>query len=353
LSLFWNDFVSKRDNIFLVVCGSATSWIINHIVQDQGSLANRVTAIIHLQSFTLHETKEFLEEMKHKGLTHKNVMEYYMILGGVAHYLKLLQPNISVVQNIDRLFFKQNGILRTEYYNLFATLFKKHQTHETIIKYLCNVWSGLSISELAQKKDLKLGSVLFNALRELEESGFLVKRYKYGQKKREIRYSIQDPFIYFFTKWVEHTAMIDLLQNRNFFQKIYTSNAYKIWSGFAFENICHSHIYQIKKALGISGVITRSYYWSASHDKRGAQIDILLERDDNVIDIIECKFHNKPFTITKQYANNLQNKQTLFYEKSGYQGSIQIVMVTIYGVKPNSYYHELISEDIEIDAFFE
>jgi len=353
LSLFWNDFASKREDIFLVVCGSATSWIINHIIQDHGSLANRVTAIIHLKAFTLPETKAFLEELGHIGLTHKNIMDYYMTLGGVAHYLKLLQKNLSFVQNINRLFFQQHGVLRAEYFNLFATLFKRHQTHETVIKHLSTTWSGLTIAELGKKRDLKLGSVLSNALRELEESGFLIKRYKYGQKKRDTRYSIQDPFIYFFTKWVESTAMVDLVQNRNYFQTIYSSGAYKTWLGFAFENICYTHIYQIKKALGISGVLTRSYYWSTTNTKRGTQVDIVLERADDVICLIECKFHNRPFTITKQYATTLRDRAELFYEQTGYRGSIWTVMVTLYGVTENSYYHDTVAHSIGVEAFFE
>ena len=353
LSLFWNDFASKRDDIFLVVCGSATSWIINQIVNDCGSLANRVTAIIHLEPFSLRETKIFLEEQGHKGLSSKNIIDYYMSLGGVAHYLKLLQKNLSFVQNIDKLFFQQHALLRSEYFNLFATLFKNHQTHETIIKHLCNTWSGLSISNLATKKELKLGSVLLNALRELEESGFLVKRYKYGQKKRDTLYTIKDPFLYFFTKWVENTAMVDLVQNQHYFQNIYNSGAYKVWSGFAFENICYTHIYQIKKALGVAGVITRSYYWSAKDKRQGTQIDIVLERDDDVMNLIECKYHNKEFVITKQYANSLKNKAELFYEHSNYRGSIQTVIVTIYGVKDNSYSQELIAHSIGIEALFE
>lgn len=353
LSLFWNDFASKREDIFLVVCGSATSWIINQIVQDHGSLANRITALIHLEPFSLKETKAFLEALGHKGLTDKNVMEYYMSLGGVAHYLKLLQKNLSFVQNMEQLFFQQHGVLRAEYFNLFATLFKNHHIHENIISYLSATWSGMSISELAKKKHLKLGSVLSNALRELEESGFLVKRYKYGQKKRDTLYSIKDPFIYFFTKWVEKTAMIDLIQNQNYFQSLYTSGAYKVWSGFAFENICHSHLFQIKKSLGIAGVMTKSYYWSAKDKEQGAQIDIVLERADDVVNLIECKFHNKEFTINKQYANNLQHKAELFYEQTKYKGSIQMVMVTLYGLKHNAYYNDLIAHDITINTFFE
>ena len=352
LSLFWNDFASKRDDIFLIVCGSATSWIINHIVQDHGSLANRVTSIIHLKSFTLKETEQFLVEQGHKSLTRKSIVDYYMVLGGVAHYLKLLDRDKSFVQNIDKLFFKHHALLRVEYHHLFATLFKNHHIHEEIIDHLSHRWSGLTLSSLAKKKGLALGSVLSNSLRELEESGFVVKRQKYGQQKRDMLYSIADPFIFFFRRWVENISLIELMQNQNYFQTIYSSGTYKVWSGFAFENICHLHIYSIKHELGISGVLTRSYYWSAKDEKQGAQIDLLIERADDVINIIECKYYNREFVIDKSYAKNLENKRELFYEKSKYKGSIMMVMVSLYGTKENPYYNELISQNMTIDALF-
>jgi len=352
LSLFWNDFASKRDDIFLVVCGSATSWIINHIIEDSGSLANRITGIIHLNAFNLKETKLFLENLGHKGLSNKTVVDYFMVFGGVAHYLKLLNPKNSFVQNIQQLFFTQNGVLRTEYNHLFVSLFKNHKTHEIIVKYLSTSWSGFSLAQLGSKKDLQVGAVLSGALRELEESGFLVKRFKYGQHKRDTLYSLCDPFIYFFTKWVKGTAVIDLVQNQFYFQKVFKGQSYKSWSGFAFENICHSHILQIKYALSIGGVISSSHYWSAStkdKEKKGTQIDILLKRDDDVINIIECKYHNKEFIIDKKYAKELQNKELVFAETSSYQGSINIIMITIEGVKQNQYYDEIVTTDITID----
>ena len=355
LSLFWNDFASKRDDIFLVVCGSATSWIINHILEDSGSLSNRITSIIHLKAFNLKETKLFLQSQGHKGLSNKTIVDYFMVLGGVAHYLKLLNPKKSFVQNIQQLFFTQNSILRTEYNHLFESLFKNHKTHELIVKYLSSSWRGFSLSQLGSKKDLKIGAVLSGALKELEESGFLVKRFKYGQHKRDSLYSLCDPFIYFFTKWVKGTAMIDLLQNQFYFQKVFKSQSYKIWSGFAFENICHSHILEIKYALSIGGVVTSSHYWSKTikdKEKNGTQIDILLKRDDDVINIIECKYHNQEFIIDKKYAKELQNKEIVFQESSSYQGSINIVMITLAGVKQNEYYDEIVTYDIMIDELF-
>ena len=355
LSLFWNDFASKRDDIFLIVCGSATSWIINHIIEDSGSLSNRVTSIIHLNSFNLRETKLFLQMLGHKGLSDKTIIDYFMVLGGVAHYLKLLNPKYSFVQNIQQLFFTQNGTLRTEYNHLFVSLFKNHKTHELIVKYLSSSWSGLSLSQLGSKKELKVGAVLSNALMELEESGFLVTRYKYGQVKRDVLYSIKDSFVYFFTKWVKNTSLINLVQNQNYFLKTYKSQSYKIWSGFAFENICHNHILQIKYALSIGGVHTSSHYWSKKPtDKKdnGAQIDILLKRDDDIINIIECKYHANEFTIDKKYVKELENKEIVFQNSTSYQGSINTIMITVNGVKKNEYYEQIIIDDITVDKLF-
>ena len=347
LSLFWNDFASKRDDIFLVVCGSATSWIIKHIIDDYGSLANRITAQIHLEVFSLRESKLFLEKQGHKGLSNKTIMDYYMVLGGVAHYLKLLIPSNSFVQNIQMLFFEKNGLLRTEYNRLFRSLFRNHETHELIIEYLSSSWSGKSLSELAKQRGLTKGGVLSSALQELEASNLVIKRYRYKQEKRDIRYGISDPFIYFFNRWVKKTSQIDFIGNKYYFQSLYKSQPYKSWCGFAFESICHQHIFEIKKALGIEGVNTRHYYWQ--NDK--AQIDILLERADDVINIIECKYHTQLFIIDKKYAKELENKEISFQESSKYVGSIQIVMLTSAGLREKSYSNALVSWGFDIGIF--
>jgi len=355
ISLFWNDFASKRDDIFLVVCGSATSWIIEHIIDDCGSLSNRITAQIHLEVFTLKETKLFLEYRGHKGLSDKTVVDYYMVLGGVAHYLKLLDPTISFVQNIQKLFFEKNGILRTEYNRLFRSLFKNHQTHELIIEYLSSSWSGQTLTQLSKKRGLSKGIILSNALKELEYSNIITRRYKYKQKRRDVLYGVSDPFIYFFSRWVKDTSQIDFIGNRYYFQSIYKSQPYKSWAGFAFENIAHQHIIDIKRALGVEGVNSVNYYWRAT-DKNSkgykAQIDILLERADDVVNIIECKYYNQPFVIDKKYAKELENKEISFQESTKYMGSIQITMLTCCGIKDNSYSQSLISQSLEIGIFF-
>ncbi len=352
LSLFWNDFALKRDDIMLVVCGSATSWIIEHIIDDRGSLANRITASIHLQSFTLKETKAFLLAHGFKNISAKELAEYYMVLGGVAHYLGLINSKKSFIQNIQQLFFSQNSLLRTEYSRLFRSLFKNHHIHELIIKTLVKKWSGMSFSELKQSKKLSSSSQLHRALDELEASGFIAKHFKYGQKKKDTLYRVKDPFVFFFTKWVEKTSTVELLQNKNYFLTVYQSQKYKIWRGYAFENIAHNHILELKEALGIGAVQTSSHYWQYTpkdKSEQGAQIDLLLIRADGVANIVECKFTNTPFTIDKKYASELENKITVFNEQTNYKFTTTIVMFTLNGVKENEYAGYLLGDNILLE----
>ena len=352
LSLFWNDFASKREDIMLVVCGSATSWIIEHIIDDSGSLANRVTASIHLQSFTLKETKAFLLAHGFRDISARELSEYYMVFGGVAHYLGLIDSKKSFVQNIQLLFFSQNALLRSEYSRLFRSLFKNHHIHELIIKTLVKKWSGMSFSELKKSKKLSSSSQLHRALEELEALGFIVKHFKYGQKKKDTLYRVKDPFVFFFTKWVENTSMVELMQNRNYFLGIYQSQKYKIWTGYAFENLAHNHILELKEALGIGAVFTTSHYWRyvpKEAEEQGVQIDLLLIRADGVANIIECKFTNKPFVIGKKYASELESKMTVFNEQTNYKFMTTVVMFTLNRVAENEYSGYLLGDDVLVE----
>lgn len=239
---------------------------------------------------------------------------------------------------------------------LFRSLFKNHQTHELVIDYLSSSWSGKSLTELSKQKGLSKGAALSTALKELEASNLITRRYKYKQRKRDVIYGVSDPFIYFFNRWVKSSSQLDFLGNNYYFQSLYKSQPYKSWSGFSFENIAHQHIVEIKRALGVEGVQSRNYYWRSSGkniEADGSQIDILLERADDVINIIECKYHASLFIIDKKYASELENKEIAFQESTGYMGSIQIIMLTAVGVTENSYFNQVVTQGLTLDIFFE
>ena len=215
-----------------------------------------------------------------------------------------------------------------------------------VIEYLCSSWSGQTLSELGKKRGLSKGVVLSNALKELELSNIISRRYRYRQIKRDVLYGVSDPFIFFFNRWVKNSSQMDFIGNKYYFQSIYKSQAYKSWCGYSFENICHGHIIEIKRALGVEGVNSQNYYWRSD----SSQIDILLVRADDVINIIECKYYTEPFVIDKKYAKELENKELSFQENSNYMGSIQIIMLTSSGIKENSYAQSLVSQSFTLDV---
>jgi predicted transcriptional regulator len=266
LSYFWNNFLSKREDIILVVCGSAASYMLKKVIHNKGPLHGRVTQIISLKTFNLSEVKTFLEE-KGCHYSNKSISELFMILGGVAKYIDSITSEFTVTQNIDNLIFSQNALLRNEYKELFTSLFDSAKTHYEIMNTLISKWSGFTQKELSEKIKISQTGVK-EPLKELVSSGFVTQIQKFGQTKRDIIYRATDPFSYFYHKWLKELKFTN-------FNAISISQSYKSWSGFAFENLCHIHIDAIKKALGISGVPTLAHYWSFKGDETlfGAQID--------------------------------------------------------------------------------
>lgn len=358
LEYFWNTWASRRKDIKLIVCGSASSWIIKKIVNSREGLHNRITATIRLLPFTLSESNDFL---KSKGLKLdlRQVLSIYMIMGGIPYYLRHLQKGLSADQNINRMCFKKDGVLVDEFDRLYDSLFENSVFYKDIVKNLSKVRYGLNITELSQKLDKKKGGTLVRALHNLEEAGFISSYTMFGQKKKNTKYRLIDEYSCFYLHWIQGVDK-SILNDRKtpYWQTVSQGQRWKIWSGFTFEGICIKHTQLLKKALGISGVITRESFWSNTPAKgdeheQGAQIDLLIDRNDKVISICEMKYHNTVFTITKKYADDLRNKINIFREKTLTKKSIFLVMVTAEGVKQNNYYRDLVDNEITLGDLFE
>jgi undecaprenyl pyrophosphate synthase len=116
--------------------------------------------------------------------------------------------------------------------------------------------------------------------------------------------------------------------------------------------LCQTHIEQICKKLGISGVITYTFSWkNKKEESENVQIDFIIDRADNVINICEMKFSRKEFLITKEYDRKLQNKIGTFAEETNTKKSVHLTMITTYGVKHNEYWNNVQSEVILDDLF--
>lgn len=348
LDNFWNQYCSKREDIILVICGSAASWIIKKIINDKGGLHNRITRHIQLMPFTLQETKAFLE-MNHIQLIFKDIAQLYMCIGGIPFYLKAVKPGKSIPQILDDLFFVPQAKLKQEFNNLYAALFKNSGQHEQIVAALSTKNKGLTRSELIAQTNINSNGGLTILLRELIECGFVKQFFPIGKSKTKTLYRLVDEYSLFYFKFLkDNTSKSSWLQMST--QAIYT-----IWLGYAFENLCLKHTAPIKKALGIHGIITNEYTWSQKGNDatKGTQIDLVIDRNDNCINIFELKFSNKPYEITKSYADQLQQKIEVFKTQTKTKKNVFLTFLTTLGVKKNKYYLSIVTHQLLIEDLFE
>lgn len=343
---FWNGYASKRNDLVVVVCGSAASYMIKNIIKSKGGLHNRLTQTIQLSSFNLSETEQLLKHNKVK-LARYDILQLYMAMGGVPHYLEKVQPGESVAQTLDRLCFNKNGFLRNEFNNVFASLFDQYENHEEIIRTLATVRKGLTRNEILSKIRIDTGGTLTKTLTDLEESGFIEKYTAYRGTKDSI-YRLADEYSMFYIKFIERTKPA----SRGLWMKMQRQQPYKIWSGFSFETICIKHVEQIKEALKISGIHSTHGSWVERKSKHRAQIDLLIDRDDNVINLCEMKFYAVPFTIDKKYASEISKKVEVFCAQTKTKKSVFTTFITTFGITPNQYSRQIIQNELTVDDLF-
>ena len=346
LDHFWNRYASARKDVLLIICGSAASWIIENVVNNTGGLHNRLTGEINLQPFTLSECDAFFR-MKGIDIPKYQIAEAYMIFGGIPFYLDLIKPKYSLAQNVDEMFFRESAPLRNEYANLFKSLFRKADNHICIIEALADKNYGKTRDEIIAATGLPEGGGLSKALKELVMSGFIREYHAFGKKKRDRLYQLIDPFTLFSLRFYSKRKTY----STDFWLRFCTTPAHFAWAGYAFEILCLLHVMQIRAALGISGVLTEIYSWKSKFHEPGAQIDLVIERGDNVVNLCEMKYASSEFIIDKTMDMKLRNKRSAFITETRTRKSAQTTMITTYGLKKNAYQAGIPFEIILDDLF--
>lgn len=350
LGHWWNNWASQR-NIIVVICGSAASWMIEHIVNAKGGLHNRITKLITLMPFTLSETKEFLEAKRIK-ISNYQIIQIYLAIGGIPHYLEQIQKGKSASQNIQSMCFDKDGILKNEFENLYSALFDNAKNHIKVIKALSSKSKGLARQEILKISGMNDGGYFSEILKELETSGFITIFEPLEKKKKDTLYRLTDEYSLFYLQFIEGKSKLD---SSNWI-KISQSQEYKIWCGYAFENLCIKHANKIKEALGILGVQTKVNSFLHRKNKayeKGFQIDLLIDRKDDIINICEMKFYAEEFSITADYAKNIRTKKEGLKTVTGTKKMIHITFITTYGVFENQNKIDLVDNDFDIEIFFE
>lgn len=341
---FWNTYCEKRDDLIVVICGSAASYMIRNIVKNRGSLHARLSYKLRLEPFTLTETKAFLES-KNIHWNHYNIIHLYIALGGIPHYLSKIKKDESVVQNIQRLCFDPNGDLVNEFDEVFQSLFNYSNTHVEIIRTLGKTHKGIMREELIKQTGLSGGGHFTKAVDELISSGFVSNYPSIGRRKKMTLFRLSDEYSRFYLKYVEPNKN----QGKDFWKAMSQKQSYISWAGFNFETICLKHVDRIKKALGIEGIYSINSSWSVA----GVQVDLVIARNDKWTNLCEMKFYDKEYTIDNSELITLRNKIHTFKSNTKTKQAVVLTMLTTYGVVKNANCLEIVTNNLTMDILFE
>lgn len=332
LEHFWNGWAAGKQNIMLIVCGSATSWISDKLLNNKGGLFDRTTDEIKLRPFTLGECEEYYQA-NNIVMSKFDQIQCYMATGGIPYYISMLQKGKSLAQNMDRLFFEPAAKLGLEFDRLYSSLFTNAEDCMTIVRLLAQKRQGYTRKEIVSLTKIPNGGGLSATLKSLEVSDFITSYVKYDYPKREVYFRLTDFYSKFYLSFIDGRKTT----NPHFWQDNLLTPELTAWRGFTFESLCYYHLPQIKQALGISGVQTEVSPWKSRKEKDGAQIDMIIDRADRVINVCEMKFCEDDFSINAAYDKNLRHKLSAFAEETKCRSSLHLTLVTTYGLKFNEY----------------
>ncbi len=349
LGYFWNQHLSKMKHVLLICCGSASMWIQKKLLRAKGGLYNRVTQRIKLEPFTLTETEQFCRSRRLR-LTRYQIIQMYMAMGGIPHYLKELTPGKSAPQLIEEVCFSKHGLLKDEYASLYHSLFKNPDHHLLIVETLASKPNGLSRKDIIHYSKLPDGGTVNRTLEDLEESGFILRLQPFRKKKKDSIYKLCDLYTLFYLKFIKPAKYA----GEGAWKALANTPSYRSWAGYAYETVCMLHIDQIKKALGISGVYTELSSWRfpGDGDIPGAQIDLLIDRKDQVIHLCEAKFTDQEFLINKSYVAALRRKRSVFTQVTGTKKAVFTTLITTFPAIQNKYYLEEVQSEVTMEDLF-
>ncbi len=358
LEYFWNIHWTNRKKLILVVCGSAASWMLENIIYTKGGLHNRITARIPLQPFNLRETKEYLRYLG-INLNHQQILQIYMAIGGIPHYLKEVSKGLSAAQNINMICFQKGGLLFDEFDMLFHSLYEEPETYLNIIRAIAKKPKGISRKELIKATKITEGGRLTAKLRSLEEAGFIGGFLPLNKGKRGVYYRVMDEYVLFYLTWIEPFKEVTkraIISDAHYWELAIKKPAWQTWTGQTFEAVCFKHANVIRKKLDIEHIAVICGDWQYQPEKyskeSGAQIDLVFDREDGCVMLCEIKYSDKPYTLTKEFVEQLKRKEAIYREKTKSKKQIFWVLIAANGVSENQYLKDTIHHVITLEDLF-
>ncbi len=356
LDHYWNLHWSKMSHLIFITCGSAASWMLDKLIYAKGGLHKRITQKILLEPFTLIETRDFFVS-RSIHLNHKQILDLYLAIGGIPFYLKAVQKGLSAAQIIDQLCFDKNGLLYDEFNNLFNSLFTQAVENLAIVKAIVKNGNSLSREGIIAATGVASGGTLNARLRELEVSGFIKGFIPYGKKSRNQFFQVIDEFTLFHLQWIAPILKDKGFLEEHYWQRRVKTPAASSWLGQAFENVCLKHVTQIRLALNLQNNSCKIGNWQYIPKKgskeEGAQIDLLFDRDDGIINLCEIKYSEHSFSIDKTYAKQLVQKITVFEKHFPTKKLIFLCLIVPEGLKKSIWSEDLITQVVTLDNLFQ
>lgn len=349
LEHFWNGWASARKDIVLIVCASATSWMLNKVIHNKGGLYNRLTEQIGLESFTLKECEEYVQA---HGLvfTKEQIMQYYMIFGGIPYYWTFLQKGLSLAQNVDRILFEKGAPLKEEFKYLYASIYNNPSSHIKIVEALAKKKVGMTREEIIESTRLSNSGDLSTKLEELQSCGFIRKYNSFGTKKKNAVYQLIDNYTLFYYQFMENNPT-----DEHFWSNQINTPNINTWLGLAFERICLRHVEQMKSKLGISGIYSEVNSWYCKKDAdrglHGTQIDLMIVRKDQVINVCEIKYSGSEYTVTGKVDMDIKKKMQDLVIATKTKCALYPTIITPYGLVENAYSSNIQSVITMADLF--
>ena len=348
LELFWGIYAEKHDNLVFIACGSVTSWMTEKVFHNRGGMFRRCTCRLDVKPLRLGEVEELLQS---RGiyLPRQEIARGYMILGGIPEYWKHLDKEMSLSQNIDKLFFSEGGVMRDEVLELYGVVSSRSDDYLSVVGQLSQKRSGLTQEELAKKVKLTGTDDLARILKDLRLCGLVREAFVFGRGINKPVYQLADFYTAFYFHFVHGKVFA-----RNFWGRSIHLPGREAWEGLAFEQLCLAHEELIERVLGID-MLAYPSTWStkgdASKEMHDAEVDLVLDREDNTINLCEIKFWNDVHTISKDMEDTLRRKMEAFREATGTKKALQVVMITPYGV--NTGVNSIVSRQVTLDDLFE
>ena len=352
-SYFWNTWDSKEKLLKLYVCGSATTWMVDTLIGDPGGLYGRISRPVYLAPFSLAETEKFLNDIKKMKYSKMQILDTYMIFGGIPYYLDMLNKDVPLSVNVDNLFFSEDAPLRTEYDFLFRSLFKKSDNYQKVVEILATNLAGLTRDEISDASG-QCGGEFTKVLKNLNSCDFIRVYTNPTKKEKGKMYQLTDMFSLFYLRFVKgHNG-----RDNHFWTNSIKSGSKNAWSGYAFEQVCLHHIEQIKFRLGISGILSDVYAWkekafvdSDGSNWKGGQIDLIIDRSDNVMNLCEMKYSKNEYVINEEYAKHIAEREECFRRKVKTKKALRCTFITTNGVKINSH-SDIVDNELRVEDLF-